>query len=84
VQPVKSKTTVAGAVYVVGRVLIGPKKVRGGYARIVSEKDGAGCIESFDVATQTWSKAPESVTFSDVWSAPLVPPSDWALIRDKS
>jgi hypothetical protein len=78
-----NSTKVAATVYVVGRVLIGPKKVRGGYARIVSQKDGSGGIESFDLATRTWLKAAESVTFSEVWSAPIVPPAVWALIRDK-
>ena len=59
---------------VAGRVLIGPKALRGGYVRIVSQKDGAGCIESFDPASRTWSLAPHSVTFDDVWSAPLAAP----------
>jgi hypothetical protein len=71
-------------VYIVGRVLLGPKKIRGGYARIVSQKDGSGCIESFNLATRTWARAPESVTFGEVWSAPLVPPAAWALIYGES
>ena len=69
---------------VVARVLVGPKKVRGGFARIVAEKDGSGCIESFDPASRTWSVAPESVTFSEVWSAPPVSISVWESIGDKS
>ena len=56
-----------------GRVLVGPKRVRSGYARIVSQKDGTGRIEKFDQAARTWSQAPESVTFSEVWSAPVAP-----------
>ena len=75
--------TIERSAYIVGRVLIGPKKVFGGYARIVSQRGGSGCIESFDLASRTWSMAPQSVTFSEVWSAPLVPPSVWALIGDK-
>lgn len=66
-----------------GRVLIGPKQLLGGYARIVAEKDGSGRIERFDPASRTWFLAPESVTFSQVWSAPSVPPLLWARIGDK-
>lgn len=53
-----------------GRVLVGPKKLHQGYARIVSGKDGSGRIESFDPVSQTWIPAPESITFSEIWSAP--------------
>ena len=55
---------------VAGRVLVGPKKLRSCYARIVSLKDGSGRIEKFDLASKTWFEAPESITFSEVWSAP--------------
>jgi hypothetical protein len=68
---------------VAGRVLVGPKKLRDGYARIVSQKDGSGRIEKLDVASGTWSEAHESVTFSEVWSAPSVPASPWAGIERK-
>lgn len=61
-----------------GRVLVGPKKLRSCYARIVSQKDGSGRIEEFDLASRTWSEAHESVTFSEVWSAPSVPTLQWA------
>jgi len=57
---------------VAGRVLVGPKKLRSCYARIVSLKDGSGRIEKFDLASKTWFEAPESITFSEVWSAPSV------------
>jgi len=56
-----------------GRVLVGPKKLGAGYARIVSEKDGSGRIESFNLVSREWFQAPDSVTFADVWSAPGVP-----------
>ena len=75
--------TIANSAYIVGRVLIGPRMVRGCYARVVSQKGGSGCIESFDPASRTWTAAPESVTFSDVWSAPPVSATVWALIGDK-
>ena len=69
----------------VGRVLVGPKKLRSCYARIVSMRDGTGRIEKFDLATRTWFEAPESVTFSEVWSAPVVQSLLWAEIaRDKT
>lgn len=68
----------------VGRVLVGPKKLRDGYARIVSQKDGSGRIEKLDVASGTWLEAHESVTFSEVWSAPSVPASPWTAIERKT
>ena len=69
---------------IAGRVLVGPKKVRGGYARIVAHKDGSGSIESYDLASRTWSLAPESVTFGEVWGAPSVSVLLWERIGDKS
>ena len=39
----------------VGRVLVGPKKLRGCYARIVSQRDGSGRIEKFNPSSRTWS-----------------------------
>lgn len=69
----------------VGRVLVGPKKLRGCYARIVSQRDGSGRIERFDHASRTWAEAPESVTFAEVWSAPSAESLLWAEIdREKS
>lgn len=53
-----------------GRVLVGPKKLQHGYARIVSNRDGSGRIEMFDPVSRTWCPAPESIGFSEVWSAP--------------
>ena len=74
------KTQIANAV---GRVLVGPKKLQNGYARIVSQKDGSGRIEEFDAASGTWFEAHENITFSEVWSAPSVPASPWADIERK-
>ncbi len=56
-----------------GRVLVGPKKLGGGYVRIISLKDGTGRIEKLDLKAGAWLPAPESVTFSEVWSAPPAP-----------
>ena len=78
----KNKTG-ANSEQIEGRVLVGPKQLRSGYARIVSQKDGSGCIESYDVKSQTWSQAPESVTFDMVWSAPMISPVAWEIIRSK-
>ena len=78
-----SITNISNISHVAGRVLIGPKKVRGGYARLVARSDGTGHIESFDLASRTWSVAPESLTFGELWSAPLVPFSVWVQISDK-
>jgi hypothetical protein len=66
---------------VAGRVVVGPKKLRNGYARIVSQKDGSGRIEKLDTATGTWRDADEGITFSEVWSAPAAPVSPWAGIE---
>lgn len=57
-----------------GRVVMGPKKLPSCYARIVSLKDGSGCIERYDPRSQAWIPAHESITFSEVWSAPSAPP----------
>jgi hypothetical protein len=56
-----------------GRVVMGPKKLGAGYARIVSRKDGSGQIESFNLASRRWSEATDNVSFADVWSAPAAP-----------
>lgn len=56
-----------------GRVVIGPRKLRGCYARIVSMKDGSGRIEIYNHRSGTWIPAHESITFTDVWSAPPAP-----------
>jgi hypothetical protein len=57
-----------------GRVVMGPKKLPGCYARIVSLKDGSGCIERYDPRSRAWIPAHETITFSEVWSAPPAPP----------
>ena len=54
-----------------GRVLVGPKALQDGYVRIVAQKDGSGCIESFNIASRKWFAAPLDVTFGKVWGAPL-------------
>lgn len=56
-----------------GRVLIGPKKLRGCYARIVSVKDGSGRIETYNQRSGTWIPAHENITFTEIWSAPSAP-----------
>jgi hypothetical protein len=78
------KINIVGRVLVAGRVLLGPKKVQAGYARIVAQKDGSGCIECFDTASRTWSTAPQSLTFDEVWAAPVASPEPWARKSEKS
>jgi hypothetical protein len=57
-----------------GRVVVGPKRLRSCFARIVSLRDGSGSIERYDPRSGTWSPAPEeSITFSEIWSAPSAP-----------
>ena len=56
-----------------GRVVIGPKRLRSCYARIVSLKDGSGRIKTYNQRSGTWIPAHESITFSEVWSAPSAP-----------
>lgn len=82
-EEVAVKTRISCPTNTAGRVLLGPKKLRGGYVRIVSQRDGSGRIESFDPASRTWLLAPQNVTFSEVWSAPLVPPFVWERFGDK-
>ena len=53
-----------------GRVLVGPKRLRSCYARIVSLKDGSGSIERYEPRSGAWVPAEESITFSEIWSAP--------------
>lgn len=77
------KTNVMGKVLVAGRVLLGPKRVQTGYARIVALKDGSGCIECFDPVSRTWLSAPQSVTFDEVWGAPAASPEPWVRHADK-
>ena len=79
------KVDIAGKVLVPGRVLLGPKEVSSGFARIVALKDGSGCIECFNLVSGAWSLAPDSLTFNEVWNAPLVSAPDiLARIRGKS
>jgi len=59
---------------VAGRIVLGPRKVKGRYARIVSQSDGSGRVETFDAGVQKWRLAPEDVSFSDIWAAPVVSP----------
>lgn len=66
----KTQTQMMHVDTVPGRVLIGPKKLGSSFARIVSQKDGSGRIEVFDTVSARWMPAPESVTFSEIWSAP--------------
>src|SRR5688572_12425995 len=52
-----------------GKVVIGPRAIGDGFYRIVSLQDRSGRIETYDPHSRSWSAAPESVTFNDVWKA---------------
>jgi hypothetical protein len=56
-----------------GRTVLGPRKIGGIYARIVSLSDGSGRIEMFDGDSDTWVVT-EAISFSDIWNAPVVSP----------
>ena len=64
--------TLAKPVRTVGRIVLGPREVRGRYVRIVAQADGSGRIEIYDSESASWSEAIEECTFSDVWSAPAL------------
>jgi hypothetical protein len=63
---------VAKRVIASGRVVLGPKKIKGGYARIVSQSDGSGRIETFDAGSRSWHVPEEEISFATVWAAPVV------------
>jgi hypothetical protein len=62
-------TQVHGTKFRAGKVVIGPRAIGDCYYRIVSLQDRSGRIETFDPHSRSWSAAPESVTFNDVWKA---------------
>ena len=62
--------TVARPDKTVGRVILGPRLVGAGYARIVARADGSGRIELYDRRSGLWQDALEQCTFAEVWSAP--------------
>jgi hypothetical protein len=51
-----------------GRIVLGPRQVRNGYARIVATADGGGRIEMFDAKSGAWCEASAECTFGDLWS----------------
>ena len=62
-------TQVIGSKFRAGKVVIGPRVIGNSFYRIVSLQDRSGRIEAFDPHSRSWSAAPESVTFNDVWKA---------------
>lgn len=64
--------TIPRSRFVAGKVLVGPKVIGRDYYRIVALEDRSGRIERYDPRTRQWSEAPDSVTFAEVWRAPLV------------
>lgn len=68
-----------GSKFRAGKVVIGPRAIGDSFYRIVSTQDRSGRIEAYDPQSRSWSAAPESVTFNDVWRAQ--PVSQFALDR---
>ena len=56
----------------IGRIVVGPRQVRNGYARIVAAANGAGRIELYDAVAGSWADANDTCTFDEVWSGPAV------------
>ena len=52
-----------------GRIVVGPRQVEKGYARIVACEDGSGRIELYDSIRRSWCDAAGACTFSELWSA---------------
>lgn len=65
--------TVAHPLKIVGRVVLGPRRIHNGYARIVATSNGSGRIELFDTKSCSWSDASGLCGFCEVWSgAPIL------------
>src|SRR5688500_4090185 len=62
-------TQVNGTKFRPGKVVIGPRAIGDSFYRIVSLHDRSGRIETYDPQSRSWSAAPETVTFNDVWKA---------------
>ena len=52
----------------VGRVILGPRQVAKGCARIVACENGDGLIELYNPATGLWCDGSAECTFSELWS----------------
>ena len=63
------QTTMAHPNKSAGRVVLGPRQVRNGYARIVAIADGSGRIEMFDAKAGAWRDAVGACSFTELWSA---------------
>jgi hypothetical protein len=57
---------------IVGRIVLGPRPVRNGYARIVATANGSGRIELLNSQSGAWCDADGGCTFSELWSAPPI------------
>ena len=66
------KASIARPDKTVGRVMLGPRPVKSGYARIVALADGSGRIEVFDASIGAWHDALGACTFDEIWRAAAV------------
>jgi hypothetical protein len=62
--------SIAHPMKIAGRVVLGPRQLRNGLARIVAHADGSGRIEVYDMQSSEWRDAEGACTFSEIWSAP--------------
>lgn len=67
-----TKGTLARPNKLSGRVVLGPRPVKSGYARIVALPDGSGRIELFDAAVGAWRAALDGCSFDEIWRAAAV------------
>ena len=67
------KTIIARPLKIAGRVVLGPRLVGKQYARIVALANGAGRIEIYDSAAEAWRPAPDTCSFTLLWSAAPAP-----------
>ena len=65
-------TTLMQPVRTLGRIVVGPRQVRNGFARIVAAANGAGRIELYDASAGAWADANDTCTFDEVWNGPAV------------
>lgn len=65
--------TIAKPLKIAGRVVLGPRLVGMHYARIIALANGAGRIEIYDSATDRWCPAPDTCSFTLLWSAAPAP-----------
>jgi hypothetical protein len=67
------QATIARPLKIAGRVVLGPRLVGEQYARIIALANGAGRIEIYDGVAEAWCPAPDTCSFTMLWSAAPAP-----------